>query len=810
VSVDARHAVAATAPLQAPDGSAVTLHGQDPRGEARALVAQLPESTADVVVIVGSGHGYVVEAARERWPAARVLVLEPSAELARAAAARAPAAFAGAQVSVLFGPEFTGADRIWRLFDGAADPVAPVLVHPVLARAFPAEIRRAGEIVRRAIAAGRMNARARRDNAGPYLMNTLGNLPLLARSPDPAALAGRFAGVPAVLVAAGPSLDRNILQIAAHHDRALLIATDTAWRPLVHAGVEPPIVVAVDPTEMNGRHLENVPFTKPTWLLAEGSVNPASLAASGAEVAFFRVGEHQPWPWLAASGIRRPHVRVWGSVLTAAFDLAIALGCDPIIFAGADLAYTGGRPYCRGTAFEEDWARHGADGVSLARIWADTLASRPRVVQCGVDGREAISGPHLVEFRDWIVARTAEHPERRFVNATGAGILTGGRIVQADLRTALAGSTWRARKAGAVIQRALTSRPAVSAVRAGLMPLLADSWTGRVPDIVRGWLEFACGSITAHEIRRALEGALRRIDKGVGTHTRRPASAGDPPAERPVFEHGLSLRGPGRSGAHTAGRTVYFDPVVLTSHGLPNSWSCAQVDAAHALVTPAGLTRSYVIGVEGSLTPGPEWPEPISGEVPHGDDGGGFAWNRRSRVLFFRAATTAPAVREEVPFEPLRPVLAPDGRTFWCGAEGGLWEWTPGIAPRQLADTPSALAVHRSGNALEIEPAVREDGRVVRALLDHRWVYDLASQQLRQKAADVRGPCSGADSLHGWTARTYPFADRVEVSAQGRPTGELVCRSPLGCAWLGSSLLVTTSTGDVLLFPDVVDAWSGV
>ena len=49
-----------------------------------------------------------------------------------------------------------------------------------------------------------------------------------------------------------------------------------------------------------------------------------------------------------------------------------------------------------------------------------------------------MTSAHLVSFRDWLVEQTAGDGTRRFINATGAGILHGGRIVQSTLGDALA------------------------------------------------------------------------------------------------------------------------------------------------------------------------------------------------------------------------------------------------------------------------------------------------------------------------------------------------------------------------------------
>jgi GTPase SAR1 family protein len=46
--------------------------------------------------------------------------------------------------------------------------------------------------------------------------------------------------------------------------------------------------------------------------------------------------DHEPWPWLRSLGLDRSVLEVWGSVLTGAVDLAIRMGCSPIVLVGAD------------------------------------------------------------------------------------------------------------------------------------------------------------------------------------------------------------------------------------------------------------------------------------------------------------------------------------------------------------------------------------------------------------------------------------------------------------------------------------------
>jgi len=68
----------------------------------------------------------------------------------------------------------------------------------------------------------------REDNAWRYLLNTLRNVEHIVTGPDPGRLRGQFAGVPAIVIGAGPSLDRTMEALRAVGGRALLLAESLA------------------------------------------------------------------------------------------------------------------------------------------------------------------------------------------------------------------------------------------------------------------------------------------------------------------------------------------------------------------------------------------------------------------------------------------------------------------------------------------------------------------------------------------------------------------------------------------------------
>jgi hypothetical protein len=412
---------------------------RQPAAEAARLVdaALAGRACPPFALVIGAGLGAVVDDLLGRDATVRVLVVEPDASGA--------AAFLGhrdwtspireRRLLALAGPDFRGVEGAWR-FVPAAEAAPVVVVHPVLAREYPDDVRRAAAVGTRVLGDARANAGAEATLAAPYLLNTIENLAVIAHEGDVEALRGAFAGVPAIVVAAGPSLDRVIADLARLQDRALVIAVDTALRPLLAQGVSPHLAVAVDPSERNARHLTALDGAGETWLVAEPSVHPHAFPAFAGRTFAFRVGDNHPWPWLVTLGVTRGTLAAWGSVLVSALDLAVRVGAEPIAIVGADLAYTGGQPYCRGTAFEADWAREVRLGSRLDAVWGRVVSRAGAQERTDVHARLVPTLPHLVAFRDRLLDQAAAAGVR-IVNATDGGILHGGAMELTSLAALL-------------------------------------------------------------------------------------------------------------------------------------------------------------------------------------------------------------------------------------------------------------------------------------------------------------------------------------------------------------------------------------
>ncbi|MDR1373346.1 MAG: DUF115 domain-containing protein [Treponema sp.] len=193
-----------------------------------------------------------------------------------------------------------------------------------------------------------------------WVRNLAVNLEAIRDLPGIAGLAGILGGrYPALLAAAGPSLDKIGPFLPALRERCLIVAVDTSLRFLLRAGVEPDFTVAVDPQFWNARHLDRVPAPG-CCLIAESAVYPpvlrgyrrnsrtvpafkrALLCSSLFPLGRFIEDRLDPKGVLGAGG----------SVATTAWDFARLLGPASIWIAALDLAFPDYQTHFSGALFE--------------------------------------------------------------------------------------------------------------------------------------------------------------------------------------------------------------------------------------------------------------------------------------------------------------------------------------------------------------------------------------------------------------------------------------------------------------------------
>ncbi len=167
------------------------------------------------------------------------------------------------------------------------------------------------------------------------------------------------AGRPAVIVAAGPSLERNIAELSKPgvRDACVIIATQTTLRPLLARGIKPHFVTALDYHEVSKRFYEGLTASdvEGVTLVVEPQANAAILDAYPGRI---RCLSEEVLDVVLGEKLFRPMGKLpkGATVAHLAYYLARYLGCDPVLLVGQDLGFTDGQYYAGGAQIHNIWA----------------------------------------------------------------------------------------------------------------------------------------------------------------------------------------------------------------------------------------------------------------------------------------------------------------------------------------------------------------------------------------------------------------------------------------------------------------------
>lgn len=214
--------------------------------------------------------------------------------------------------------------------------------------------------------------------------------------------------IPAVIVCAGPSLDKNIQELKKIQGKALIIVVDAALRAVMRAGIHPDLVCTVDPNPPE-RFFTDLDLRGLTWC-CENASKPEIIRKYGERVYYFGYFE-KGWNQMISEmlGYGFPVLPTGGSVSSIAFAMALYFGFRKIVFMGQDLAFTGGKSHTSGI--------EGALGDNDKYI-----KSRCLMEVEGIDGTMLQTDFQMWYYKQWFEKAIRDGGDRmRVIDATEGG-----------------------------------------------------------------------------------------------------------------------------------------------------------------------------------------------------------------------------------------------------------------------------------------------------------------------------------------------------------------------------------------------------
>ena len=340
-----------------PHRAITSVFSENPLEECRKRVRAHEPSGPCVPILLGCEGGYLPLAVCLEWGdrISAILLIEPDSTLFHTALTVLDLSkiLGNPSFRVVLGEDLDRIEKVtFSILPNIAATKAVFLQEQNLRDRYATYFHSARETLTSLFARGQAEARFLSEWGEQIQENVWRNARLTLTCPDLASFAGMLAGVPAVLVSGGPSLTKDLEPLAELQPLPLIIAVDTAHPVLQRGGLQADIVATCDPTPFNQRHFDAaVP-------------NPDCVLVYDPET-YFEIPQKWPGPRVVLNPGESPTCAWFNclkgivdaprkplSVAHAALEVALALGCDPIILLGCDFAYNpqGGESHVHGAA----------------------------------------------------------------------------------------------------------------------------------------------------------------------------------------------------------------------------------------------------------------------------------------------------------------------------------------------------------------------------------------------------------------------------------------------------------------------------
>jgi len=251
--------------------------------------------------------------------------------------------------------------------------------------------------------------------------NRIANLTLFRESNPVDVLKGAFSGKPAVLVSAGPSLEKSMELLKKAVGHCVMIAVDSAVAPLLQNGITPDIVTTLDFRNLNSEKLSpDIIGPSDFSLVAAIVTSPRTVKRLSVKNLFFSFQENDTQNWILKALNIKHQLPPVNTVALLSLGFAQIIEADPIVLVGHDFALTSTTDdHAKGTVISEGW-----------HLNPDTIAVP------GVDGKPVKTLGFLLEFKQNF-EQLIKGDNRNYINATASGAQIEGTDVL-DLASVMA------------------------------------------------------------------------------------------------------------------------------------------------------------------------------------------------------------------------------------------------------------------------------------------------------------------------------------------------------------------------------------
>jgi len=404
------------------NGKKIIIHSRiDPIKEAKRFIQSNTTGNEDIIVVFGLGLGYHIEELINRKSESKIIVIEPRIELFKLALKTRDLSkiIKSKRVSFLLNPNSLDFDNLAPHQSNIRFIIHRAYMNLAVKKALEFKHNFDSYINRKNINIATLK---RFDRL--WTNNTFKNAPFFFTLQGISSLKDKFKGFPAIVIGAGPSIEREIVNIKYYKKYSILIAVDTAINPLLKRGIVPDFVVTVDPQLIKSFYLVNLFINlaqerKPI-LVADPAVHPVTLRNYDG-VKFLTSSIFSPGKIIERFSGIKGSIAAGGSVSTTAFDLSRIIGADPIILLGLDLSYKEVKTHLSGSFFERHILLNANRFNTNITQFSKYLKSGNPIRVLDKIGNTVFTDKRLLLYKSWFEDQI-KYTRVKVINATKEGL----------------------------------------------------------------------------------------------------------------------------------------------------------------------------------------------------------------------------------------------------------------------------------------------------------------------------------------------------------------------------------------------------
>lgn len=325
-------------------------HPVNPLGEAQEIFARTENTPVTIHLVYGIGLGYLFQVTAAK-SAGTVILYEPDLNILKIAFSLVDFSNDILKNNVFVSDSIKKTGEY--LYKKSNTQNTPLLLSTTAYRKLNDKgFNELVEELQRMIGSYSLDLKYTQEKFFPLVKNILNNIPNLTKEPPLSAIKDFYKGKIAVVVSAGPTLDRNIETIKKYRDSIVLIVVGTAMKAIAKHNITPDFLCIIE-TYDSSKQIAEIDLSDVNFVTEPFSNK--NLRNFKFKQVFSHISSNLPVNSIWSNLIEENNEEYLskGTVSYTALNTARILGCSKIVMVGQDLAYIEGQCYSKDSAYRD-------------------------------------------------------------------------------------------------------------------------------------------------------------------------------------------------------------------------------------------------------------------------------------------------------------------------------------------------------------------------------------------------------------------------------------------------------------------------